>query len=209
MKIVAQSLSDQVYALVKSEILKGNLKMGDRISEDNLAAEFGVSRTPIREALRRLSEYGLVNLSPRSHASITFISKEAADDIAELRVDLESFAIDHIKADLFDAGLDTICKHAANCLYSISIGERDKAFELDSLFHIAIVGTTGNEALIDTYNRLDAKIQLLRIEQDLPAKTLTTYLSQHNQLIQLLKDGDKAAAKTLVRDHIKHESLEV
>ncbi|MBQ2259728.1 MAG: GntR family transcriptional regulator, partial [Spirochaetales bacterium] len=60
MKIVSQSLADQVYELVKSEILKGNIKGGEKIREDSLATQFGVSRTPIREALTRLAEYGLI-----------------------------------------------------------------------------------------------------------------------------------------------------
>ena len=101
MKIVSRSLSDQVYELVKSEILKGNIKAGSKISEDALALQFGVSRTPIREAIRRLSEYGLVTLSPRSHAAVVKISDKVALDIASLRIDLEFFAIDNLQKELF------------------------------------------------------------------------------------------------------------
>ena len=207
MKIVTQSLSDQVYLMVKSEILKGNLKMGERISEDALAEQFGVSRTPIREAMRRLSEYGIINLAPRSHASITKIGIEDAMDIAELRIDLELFGIDHIREELFMKDLEEISRSAAECLYAISIGDKARAFEFDSTFHVGLMKATGNQALVDTYTRLDAKIQLLRIEQDLDEKTLVDYLAQHNELIQLLKAGRKDEAKELIREHISHASL--
>lgn len=207
MKIMAQSLSEQVYDLVKSEILKGSMKGGEKISEDKLAEQFGVSRTPIREALRRLSEYGLISLSPRSHASVVKISKEAAKDIAELRVELEIFAVDHIDKALFDKMLAQISRYAADCHYAISVGERAKAFELDSLFHISLVKATRNEALIDIYNRLDAKIQLLRIEQNLPENILTNYLMQHNKLISLIKDEKIEEAKELIREHVTHNAL--
>ena len=65
-----ESLSDKVYALVKHQILSGELTGGMVISEEQLAQQFGVSRTPIREAIRRLSEYGLVIIKPRSHAMV-------------------------------------------------------------------------------------------------------------------------------------------
>ena len=105
MKIVSTSLSDQAYELVKGEILKGTIKAGSKISEDALATQFGVSRTPIREAIRRLAEYGLVTLSPRSHAAVVKISDKAAQDIASLRINLEFFAIDNLQENLFDVSV--------------------------------------------------------------------------------------------------------
>lgn len=207
MKIIAQSLSEQVYDLVKSEILKGNMKGGEKISEDKLAEQFGVSRTPIREALRRLSEYGLISLAPRSHACVVKVSKEAAKDIANLRVALELFAISHINKTKFETTLPQLSRYAADCQYANSVGERAKSFELDSLFHITLIAATANEALIDVYNRLDAKIQLLRIEQNLPEKILSGYLMQHTQLIQFLKDGNTEEAQNLIKEHITHNAI--
>ena len=206
MKIVRESLADQVYKSVKDEILNGNLKFGDKISEDSLAIQFGVSRTPIREALRMLSEYGLIELSPRSHASIAFISDEDARDIADLRIDLELFALDHIKESVFLKMLPEISRYAADCQYASSVGDRAKLFEEDSLFHQAIIKSTGNKALISAYERLDAKIQMLRVEQNESVNALSEYLNQHTMLIELLKNNEYEKAKALTIEHIKHES---
>lgn len=207
MKIVSQSLADQVYELVKSEILKGNIKGGEKIREDSLAAQFGVSRTPIREALTRLAEYGLITIAPRSHAAVVQIDKRAAEDIASLRVELEQYAVRHITPEGFMAALNEISRYAADCQYALSVGERGKAFELDSLFHIALISATGNEALRDVYNRLDGKIQLLRIEQDLDEGRLSEYISQHAQMIQYIKNGNIEAACELIAEHITHSQL--
>lgn len=205
MKIVSTSLSDQAYELVKGEILKGTIKAGSKISEDALATQFGVSRTPIREAIRRLAEYGLVTLSPRSHAAVVKISDKAAQDIASLRINLEFFAIDNLKEDLFNKNYDKLNKIASDCQLQLSNGERDKAFELDSAFHSLLIECTDNQALVEVYYRLDPKIQLLRIEQDLNPDSLLSYLQQHTNLLLLLKNGDKLEAKKLIREHITHQ----
>ena len=75
---------------------------------------------------------------------------------------------------------------------------------MDSLFHLSLVGVSDNSAMIDVYERLDAKIQLLRIEQNENNEELSSYLSQHMQLIELLKSGKKEEAKSLMYEHIMH-----
>ena len=206
-QLISQSLADQVYELVKREILKGNIKGGEKIREDNLATQFGVSRTPIREALTRLAEYGLITIIPRSHAAVVQISDKAAADIASLRVELEMYAIRKITQEGFSSVLNQISRYAADCQYALSVGERGRAFELDSLFHVCLMSATGNDALIDVYNRLDGKIQLLRIEQNLDDEQLSEYMAQHTQIIQYIKSGNTEAACELIAEHILHSHI--
>ena len=205
MESSTQSLADQVYSLIKGEILRGDLAFGEKIREDELAARFGVSRTPVREAIKRLAEYGLVKIAPRSHAAIARINESEARDIAEIRIALESFAIDHISPALFSEKLPLLSHYAAACQFSLSVGERDKAFELDSLFHITLTEISGNAALSELYRHLDARVQLLRVQQGLPEETLVRFLSQHGELLALLKSDKKQEAKDLVRFHVLHE----
>lgn len=204
MKLVSKSLADQVYDMVKDEILSGSIPCGNKISEDSLAAQFGVSRTPIREALKRLSSYGIVKMEPRSHSSVISLSGKESDDIAEFRISLEDFAIDHMKKEKFESSLDSLCRYASECQYALGIGNRAKAFELDSLFHNTLIATCDNSALSDVYERLDAKIQLLRIAQNSPEAELLGYLMQHARLIELLKAGKNEEAKELMHEHITH-----
>lgn len=206
MKKVPQSLSEKVYDSIKTAILAGDLKAGDKISEDRLAEEFGVSRTPIREALQRLSEYGLVSIAKRSHVSVVSISREDAANIAGLRIALEQYAIERIRPELFMEHLADITRCAADCQYALLMGDRAKSFELDSLFHIEVIKSTGDSILADVYSRLDVRLQLLRVAQNENTQTLLGYLSQHLELIQYIKNGDRERAKELIRSHIKHDS---
>lgn len=204
-KCVQNSLSDQVYTMLKEQILSGELKGGMKIPEELLAEQFGVSRTPIREAIRRLSEYGLVTIKPRSHATVSVISPEEAEDIARVRVSLEQLAIDSIDEQSYAEYVKELSRYAADCQYAMGIGDRATVFEQDSLFHMALIKASKNTALISICERLDAKIQQLRIAQNLPEDELSYYLHQHSKLMQHLKNGEKEACKRLLYEHITHD----
>ena len=199
-----QNLSDEVYSLLKKEILNGKLKGGEKIPEEALAKTFGVSRTPIREAVRRLGEYGLVTIKPRCWAEVSGISAKEATDIAVLRIDLEQLAVDCITPESYSLNIKTIARYVAECQYAMSVGDRASAFEQDSLFHLAVIYASGNHALYSTYQRLDAKIQQLRIQQNLDEETLSQYMNQHGQIMQLLKTGKKQECKDLIYEHVMH-----
>ena len=204
-KCVQNSLADQVYTMLKEQILSGQLKGGMKIPEEQLAEQFGVSRTPIREAIRRLSEYGLVTIKPRSHAIVSIITQKEAADIARVRVSLEQLAIESIDEHAYAANVKEFSRYAADCQYALGIGDRATVFEQDSLFHLALIKASDNSALFNICERLDAKIQQLRIAQDLPEDELTYYLNQHSQIMSLLKNGEKEACKKLIYEHITHD----
>ncbi|MBI9095742.1 MAG: GntR family transcriptional regulator [Sphaerochaeta sp.] len=204
-KCVQNSLSDQVYTMLKEQILSGELKGGMKIPEELLAEQFGVSRTPIREAIRRLSEYGLVTIKPRSFATVSVITAQEASDIARVRVTLEQLAIDSIDEQSYTEHMKELSRYAADCQYAMGIGDRATVFEQDSLFHMALIKASKNTALISICERLDAKIQQLRIAQNLPEDELPYYLHQHSTLMQHLKNGEKEECKHLLYEHITHD----
>lgn len=199
------SLSEQVYAALKNLILSGALKGGERIPEEQLAQQFGVSRTPIREALKRLAEYGLVAIKPRSYVVVVEISREEALDIGRVRLALETLAVDQLAEKADQRVFAELERMAGECQYAVSIGERARAFELDSLFHQKMMEFTGNPTLADTYARLDARIQLLRLRQSLSTTGLLPYMLHHLQLIHLLRTGDVGHAKGILAAHILHD----
>lgn len=208
-KPIQHSLSDQVYAMLKEQILNGQLQGGMKIPEESLAEEFGVSRTPIREAIRRLAEYGLVSIKPRSHAMVSGITEEEALDIARVRIALEQMAVDAIDEKSYQAHMKELSRYAADCQYAMGIGDRATVFQQDSLFHLTLVKASKNTALIFLYKRLDAKIQQLRIAQNLSEEDLTYYLNQHVQMMNYLKNGEKEGCKQLIYDHISHDTLDL
>ncbi len=104
---------------------------------------------------------------------------QEADDIAKVRVSLEQLAIDSIDGgDSYAANVKELSRYAADCQYAMGIGgDRATVFEQDSLFHLALIKASRNSALISICERLDAKIQQLRIAQNLPEDELSYYLA--------------------------------
>ena len=92
-EIHLQSLSDQVCYYIKRLILSGEIRGGDRIPEKKVTQQFGVSRTPIREALSRLEEYGLIQIKPRSYAEVVALEPHEAGQLAVIRSQLETLAV--------------------------------------------------------------------------------------------------------------------
>ena len=205
--IKKESLSDRVYATIKRQILSGELAGGMLISEEQLASQFGVSRTPIREAVRRLSEYGLVIIKPRSYAMVYEVDDKEVQDIAQVRLALEELTVRSLTPEAVERDIETLSRLAADCQYYMSVGNRAEVFVKDSEFHLELVRCTGNRALYDAYERLDAKVQLLRVAQNLNNDDLPRIIAQHPSLIDALKKGDMDHSTALMREHIIHSYL--
>jgi DNA-binding GntR family transcriptional regulator len=199
-----QNLSDEIYNLLKDQILSGKLEGGEKIPEETLAKQFGVSRTPIREAVRRLSEYGLVQIKPRCYAEVATITEKEASDIAYVRIHLECLAIDLITPQSLEKNIRNLARCAAECQFALDVGDRGLSFEHDSMFHTELVRTSENQALIYLYEHLGAKIQQLRLNQNLYGIALKDYTIQHEKIMSLLKDGKKEECKVLLYEHIMH-----
>jgi DNA-binding GntR family transcriptional regulator len=197
------SLSDQVYNHIKQMILAGELKGGDRVPEERVGQQFGVSRTPIREALKRLEEYGLIRVKPRSYAEVVRITHEEAEQIALIRAHLEDLAVlllTQRKPEQWDCS--GIRQYARECQELLDAGDIGGAFERDSRLHLEIVRQTGNTHLYDIFEKLDAKVQLSRLEIHLPTDVLKRFIHQHDGLIESIRSGETTAARDRMRHHI-------
>jgi len=200
--IVQSSLADKVYDLLKRQILSGEIKGGMTIPEEQLAQEFGVSRTPIREAIRKLAEYGLVVLKPRTHAMVYKVDTKEAIDIAKVRVALEQLAVETLTKSAIEDHVDILSRLSADCQYYLGIGNRAELFVRDSLFHLELVKCTGNKALYALYERLDSRVQLLRIAQNRSEKELADIINQHGLMVQYLRNGEKKLCLDLIAEHV-------
>lgn len=204
-EIHRQSLSDQVYHYVKRLILSGVIRGGERIPEEKVAQQFGVSRTPIREALNRLEEYGLIRIKPRSHAEVVSLAPQEAGQIAVIRSQLETLAV----SLLADCGTKKDFRElellAKECNGLIAEGDIASTFEKDSLLHLEIARRTGNRHLYEIYEKLDAKVQLLRLVLRLPLEKLKLYVRHHDEIIHAMKLHDKESAVALMKRHVMNQ----
>jgi DNA-binding GntR family transcriptional regulator len=203
--MVRQSYADQVHHYIKELILSGELRQGDKIVEDKIAKRFGVSRTPIREALTRLQAYGLVHLQPRSYAEVARIEAQEARDIAQLRLTLEQMSFRLLCNRNDSAALATLRGIAERARAALSAQDKAGYFEADSEFHQEVANLCGNGQLALVYRQFASKVQLLRIAQDVPIERLEIYMRQHFDLLDMLESGRCSAIDELLKIHIVHD----
>ena len=200
-----KTISDQVYDHIKRLILSGKLVGGDKIPEIRIADQLNVSRTPVREAIRKLSEYGLVVLKPRSYAIVATVNPKEARDISLVRLSLEklSFRIFAAVATADDIGF--LMDVAIRCMESNRAADYGGAYELDSKLHLEIARRTTNVELFHMLHTIDAKLQLLRLKQNLPPEMLSRYFDQHETLIRLVESKQLDGIDSLLERHILHD----
>ena len=196
------SLSDRVYHEIKDRILSGELAAGDRIPEELLAEQFGVSRTPIREAVRRLDEFGLVRLKPRSYAEVIELSEAEADQVMLVREQLEGLAVRLLAEKATKVDVQALSEIAEKCYLALERGSVADTFELDSCFHLEIGRRSGNDVLADLIERLDAKVQLVRLMRCSTPETIHQNIHVHDKIIEAISANDSALAESVMHKHI-------
>ncbi len=199
------SLSQVAYMHIKNMILSGELKGGDKISEEKIAAMLNISRTPIREAVRRLEKYGLVIIKPRRYAEVASISNEEVPLIAEVRLELEKLALRRLIKCVTDEDLEVfeqLSNLAETTMLQKKLGE---SIDWDSALHNEIVRRSGNPHLYDTYERLEAKIQLYRLRPALSYDKHALYCKDHPLLISQLRERSERDVMATIERHIMHD----
>ena len=202
---LSASISDRVYLYIKKLILAGTLKGGEKIPEKKVADLFAVSRTPVREAIRKLAEYGLVLIKPRSCAYVATISPGEAKDISWVRLYLERLSVRQFTEVASAEALVPLRKLSRQCQEANRNGDYAAAHEFDSTLHLEIARATGNGELLEMLQMLDAKLQLLRLKQHLHHSALSSYFSQHDLLLDLLERKDLASIDALREEHMMHD----
>jgi len=199
------SLSEQVFTHIKDLILSGELRGGEKIPENKIAEHLGVSRTPIREALKKLDQMGLVYLKPRSYAIVQELHAGEAWNVAVVRLSLEKLSFKLLIENNAAVDFDELYSLQKKCIEQTISGDFAGSYEWDSKIHILIAKMTGNVHLLDLIERLDTKIQLLRLKQKVPKDGLLKYVNQHYQLFQVIQDKDNDGAQKLIETHILHD----
>lgn len=196
---------EKAYTFVRERTLKGVYSSGIRITEQEIADATGVSRTPVREALRRLQAEGLLNLIPNQGAAVTEWSHDTIGDIFELRALLEPYGAARAAERITTQGIAEL-KGLAQRQYDESVrrapGHIKRIGELNSRFHRALQEFSGN-------SRLVAMLPAL-IDAPLVMKTFTRYedvelvrsASHHLEIVSALEARDGLWASSVMRSHI-------
>jgi DNA-binding GntR family transcriptional regulator len=197
------SLEEMVYAKLEEEILSGELPMGESLGEIALAKRLGVSRTPVRGALHKLSEEGLVEILPNRGATVIGINIEDLVDIYRIRERLEglasSLAAKRITADELEKMTEAV--ELAGFYHEKNDIEHIK--ELDTVFHSIIFKASGSRFLSMTLTELHRKIKSYRKRSLSVPGRVQKSADEHREILEAIKAGDSDKADSLTSLHVR------
>ena len=193
-------LRDVVFNTLRQAILTGEMEPGESLMEIQLANKLGVSRTPIREAIRKLELEGLVIMIPRKGAEVAHITVKDMRDVLEVRSALEELAATLACKNVTPEHIDEL--KTANRVFEAAIVSIVNA---DVAFHNIIYSMTDNQRLIQLINSLSEQMYRYRLEYVKDARTHSILISEHNDIIRQLADKDVEKAKIIVRQHVNNQ----
>ena len=202
------SISDQIYERLKQQILHGEIEAGERLMQNQVAENLRASRTPVREAFRRLEQDGLVERVPQGGVRVTRLDIEAIQEVFGIRNVLEAYAIELACGRITTeeiGSLKRLVTQAEELLSSAELGRETKIkriFELNSQFHDTIYRASANSYLIGMINSLRFIVGRLRFLGLRADSTWSRAWEEHAQLIGLLERKDKESAARLLKTHL-------
>lgn len=202
-------LRDVVFNTLRQAILKGELKPGERLMEIALAERLGVSRTPIREAIRKLELEGLVKMIPRRGAQVANITEKDLNDVLEVRIGLENMAIEKACKLMGEEELKRLHEAGEEFRRTMDDGDLTKLAEADVAFHEIIYQASDNVRLIQVLNNLREQIYRYRIEYLKEEATRNLLVREHEELYQAIRQRDAQRAKEISFDHIENQRLAI
>lgn len=202
-------LREVVFMKLREAILTGIMKPGDRLMEIQLSTMLGVSRTPVREAIRKLEIEGLVKMIPRRGAEVACITEKDMKDVLEVRTTLEDLAV--------SLACERITKEQVNGLKNaneefktaVEEGNLIGMVDADIKFHDIIYESTNNKKLMQILSNLREQLYRYRLEYLKNKKAHASLIKDHDELIKDLKSRDKVKARAVIRRHVVNQEKDI
>lgn len=202
-------LRDVVFNTLREAILKGDLKPGERLMELRLASKLGVSRTPIREAIRMLEQEGLAVTMPRRGAEVAKMTLKDMEDVLEIRDALDELAVrlacDRITAEQLKQLVEV--KEAFEM--STKSGDVKKIADSDVRLHDIIYEATGNPKLVTMLNNLREQVYRYRVEYIKDPQNYPKLIAEHEAIVEGVKNRDAVSATQAMHAHVENQALAV
>ena len=198
----SKSLEEEVFLRLEEDILGGVLKKGDALTENSLAARLGASRTPIRGALHRLAEEGLIELVPNKGAVVIGVTAEDLIDIYTIRMRLEGLASAEAAKKISEADKKLLLEAVELSEFYIGKQDAERLKELDSQFHNTIYRASANRLLDKTLSELHRSIRGYRKLSLTVTERLSASVTEHRAIYEAIARGDSEAADRLTSGHV-------
>lgn len=202
-------LRDVVFNTLRDGILQGELEPGERLMEVHLAQKLGVSRTPIREAIRKLELEGLVQMIPRKGAVVASITEEDLRDVLEVRKVLECLAVELACQKRTEQDMVELKDALEGFRREMHSRNPSKIAVRDVAFHDVIYRITDNRRLIQILNNLREQMYRYRLEYIKDEKKRMTLVSEHMDIVSAIENRNAEAAKAAITLHIINQQATV
>lgn len=201
------SLRQQVTDALRASLISGRMRPGVSYSAPKLAAEFGVSATPVREAMLDLAKEGLVEVVRNKGFRVTSLTEAELDSLVEIRAMIEVPTMGRIAADC--VGDVAVAVEALRPLAKAIVAAAEKRdlisyIEADTAFHLGFLGLHGNQALVNIVRDLRSRSRLYGLEALAEGDELSRLSVEHEQMVDLALERRADGMRSLMADHLAH-----
>ena len=202
--IVRRSLHDEVASRVRDMIIEGALAPGARIYEEQLAKALGVSRTPMREALKTLASEGLIELAAARGAIVRRFSPKDVRDMLDVLAVLESFAARLACKAASDEHIAELRALHDRMVAFFKAGNRLEYYKLNQDFHSGVLRLSGNTALQSAHLAIQSRLKRIRYIGNSEPRKWSDAMSEHEEMIRRLEARDAEGLAAILALHMEH-----
>jgi DNA-binding GntR family transcriptional regulator len=192
--------------LLRNMIIGGELRPGNRIAESRLCDHFGVSRTPLREALKVLSAEGLVQLLPNKGATVARVTRKETEEIVPVLGAMEALAGELACASIHQDEIVRLRNIHAQMVERYRFGDEESYGELNRAIHDAIIAAASNKTLSETYKMLQARLRSLCFVMPKAPPQWADAVEDHQEMMTALEARDGVRFAAIARRHIRHKA---
>lgn len=194
--------ADALGELIEEQIVTGLLRPGARLDEQELAAQFGVSRTPVREALIHLASAGLIEMRPRRGAIVAEIGAHRLVEMFELMAELEAYSAKLAARRMTESEMEQLKAAHLACEAARDANDPDQYYYLNELFHRQIYLSSHNSFLVEQATALHRRLRPYRRLQLRVRNRMKTSYTEHAAIVDAILAGDGERAGELLRAHV-------
>jgi DNA-binding GntR family transcriptional regulator len=203
-------LADWVTASLREAILHGYFELGEKLDQDHIAEELEVSRTPVREAMRRLESEGFVEVRPHHGAFIAKVSRQDIREVYEIRRLLEAEVVRQVTPLIPDSMLDELDRSLTETKAQFEAGDSGKHFESDVYFHETLADFVENELFREVLDGLTNRVSIVRrFAQLQPGPHLVESFKEHRAILQAMRERDPEEAAELMELHLENSAVRI
>ena len=206
-----QNLADAVAGRIRAAIWTGQYQPGDRLVERRLAQEFGISHIPLREALARLTEEGLVERLPRRGARVASLTPRMLEEVSSLRVVLEQFVVRRLKDRFTHEARLELQGIVDRMIKAADEPDLARVHQLDQEFHQRLWELTDHTVLVELAAQMRSRMSHFyrAAAASLGPAEVRRHADSHQQLLEVIASGDRRAAERAMQQHVEQAAKRI